>query len=395
MNFENFVRGNTRFMQLITDTSELAQFCNEAKSYDFITIDTEFHRETTYWPILCLVQVATTDKAVLIDPMAPAIDLAPLFDLMADQSVVKVFHAARQDIEIFVKLNGAVPTPIFDSQVAASVCGYGDQISYDKLVLAIVGAQIDKSSRFTDWAARPLTDKQKDYALADVTYLRDIYLALAAKLVEQKRQSWMADEQEILNNIGTYIVEPEDAWQKLKFRANRPRDLAAIKVLAAWRESKAQESDRPRRRILKDDAVNELAIQRPKNKQGFDRLRAVTKGFGNSRMGTEIIDILAEVAKIPDNELPKLPERHRGPSPKGPIGDLLRVLVKAVAEREGVASRIIANSDDIDQLVLSDTADIAALSGWRFDLFGKKALALKHGKLALAATKNGIVEVEI
>ena len=382
-------------MQLITDTSELAQFCNEAKSCDFITIDTEFHRETTYWPILCLVQVATNDNAVLIDPMAESIDLAPLFELLTDKSVVKVFHAARQDIEIFVKLTGKVPSPIFDSQVAASVCGYGDQISYDKLVMAIVGAQIDKSSRFTDWAARPLTDKQKDYALADVTYLRDVYRALSAKLIEQKRESWMADEQEILNNIGTYIVEPKDAWKKLKFRANRPRDLAAIKALAAWRESKAQETDRPRRRILKDDAVNELAIQRPKNTQGFDRLRAVPKGFGNSRMGKEIIEILADVAKIPDNKLPKLPERKRGPSPKGPIGDLLRVLVKAVAEREGVASRIIANSDDIDQLVLSDTADIAALSGWRYDLFGKKALALKHGKLALCASSDGIVEVEI
>lgn len=382
-------------MQLITDTRELAQFCADAKSYDFITIDTEFHRETTYWPILCLVQVATSDQAVLIDPMAQEIDLAPLFELMADQSVVKVFHAARQDIEIFVKLNGAVPKPIFDSQVAASVCGYGDQISYDKLVAAIVGAQIDKSSRFTDWAARPLTDKQKDYALADVTHLREVYLTLAAKLIEQKRESWMQDEQEILNNIGTYIVEPEDAWQKLKFRANRPRDLVAVKALAAWRESKAQETDRPRRRILKDDALNELAIQRPKNAQAFDRLRAVPKGFGNSRMGTETIEILVKISEIPDNQLPKLPNHKRGPSPKGPIGDLLRVLVKAVAEREGVASRIIANSDDIDQLVLSDNAEIAALSGWRYDLFGKKALALKHGKLALAATKDGIVEVDI
>ncbi len=382
-------------MQLITETNELTQFCDAAKSYDFITIDTEFHRETTYWPILCLVQVATSDNAVLIDPMAKDIDLAPLFDLLADDSIVKIFHAARQDIEIFVKLSGKVPTPIFDSQVAASVCGHGDQISYDKLVQAIVGEQIDKSSRFTDWAARPLTDKQKDYALADVTHLRDIYLALKEKLVELDRVEWLADEQKILNNIGTYIVEPEDAWKKLKFRANRPRDLAAVKALAAWRETTAQNTNRPRRRILKDDAVNELAIQRPKNTQGFDRLRAVPKGFGNSRMGKEIVEVLQTIAKIPDNDLPKLPKRQHGPSPKGPIGDLLRVLVKAVAEREGVASRIIANSDDIDQIVLSDTADIPAMSGWRFKLFGQKALDIKHGKLALAATKDGIVEVEI
>ncbi|MCF6301715.1 MAG: ribonuclease D [Devosiaceae bacterium] len=382
-------------MQLITETNELAQFCTNAKSYDFITIDTEFHRETTYWPILCLVQLATTDEAILVDPMAKTIDLSPLFDLMANQKITKVFHAARQDIEIFVKLANVVPTPIFDTQVAASVCGYGDQVSYDKLVQAIVGAQIDKSSRFTDWAARPLSDKQKDYALADVTYLRDVYHALSAKLVELNRLSWMQDEQKILNNINTYIVDPQDAWKRLKSKVNRPRDLAALKALGAWRENEAKKTDRPRRRILKDDAVNELAIQRPKNSQAFDRLRAVPKGFGNSRMGGDIIKVLDEVAKIPDSELPKLPPRKSGPSPKGPVGDLLRVLVKAVAEREGVAARIIANSDDIDQIVLSDTADVPAMSGWRFKLFGQKALDIKHSKLALAATKEGIVEIQL
>ena len=382
-------------MQLITDTNELAQFCTSAKSYDFITIDTEFHRETTYWPILCLAQLATTDDAVLVDPMAKEIDLTPLFDLLANKDVLKVFHAARQDIEIFVKLAGAVPTPVFDTQIAASVCGYGDQVSYDKLVQAIVGTQIDKSSRFTDWAARPLSDKQKDYALADVTHLRDIYHALSAKLVELNRLDWLQDEQKILNNIDTYIMKPEDAWRRLKAKVNRPRDLAALKALGAWREAEAQRTDRPRRRILKDDAINELAIQRPQSPKAFDRLRAVPKGFGNSRMGAAIIDVLEKVAKIPDADLPKLPPRKSGPSPKGPVGDLLRVLVKAIAEREGVAARIIANSDDIDQIVLSDTADVPAMSGWRFKLFGQKALDVKHSKLALAATKEGIVEIKI
>ena len=381
-------------MQLITDTDELAQFCSSAKSYDFVTIDTEFHRESTYWPKLCLVQVATSDQAVLIDPMAKGIDLAPLFELLADKSIVKVFHAARQDIEIFVKLTGAVPAPIFDSQIAASVCGYGDQISYDKLVQAITGNQIDKSSRFTDWAARPLTEKQMRYALADVTHLRDIYHVLSEKLNQLKRMDWMKDESKILENINTYVLQPEDAWKRVKAKVNRPRDLAALKVLAALREKRAQEIDRPRGRILKDDALGELAIQRPKNQAGFERLRAVPKGLGNSSFGKEMIAALNEVAKIPDKDLPKLPERKRGPSPKGPIGDLLRVLVKAVANREGVAARIIANSDDIDQLVLSDTADIPALSGWRYELFGKKALALKHGKLALAASPKGIIEIE-
>jgi len=286
-------------------------------------------------------------------------------------------------------LTGAVPSPVFDSQIAASVCGYGDSISYDKLVQAIVGAQVDKSSRFTDWAARP------SYALADVTHLRDIYLELSKKLKELNRVSWMNDEQKPLLSLSTYIMEPKDAWVRLKSKVNRPRDLAMLKKLAALREQKAQDSDRPRRRVLKDDALYELAIQRPKSPKDFDRFRAVPKGFGNSRLAQEIVALTKQVENIPDTELPSMPQRRMGPSPKGPIGDLLRVLVKAVAEREGVASRIIANSSDIDELVLSDNADIAAMSGWRFELFGKKALALKHGKLGLAASTEGIIEIEI
>ncbi|MCF6327638.1 MAG: ribonuclease D [Devosiaceae bacterium] len=382
-------------MQLISGTEELKIFCQRAGKFDFITIDTEFHRETTYWPILCLVQVATSDEAVLIDPMAKDIDLSPLLELLANEKIVKVFHAARQDIEIFVKMTGTVPSPVFDSQIAASVCGYGDSISYDKLVQAIVGAQVDKSSRFTDWAARPLTEKQMAYALADVTHLRDIYLELSKQLKKLNRVSWMQDEQQPLTSLSTYIMEPKDAWVRLKSKVNRPRDLAMLKELAALREQKAQESDRPRRRVLKDDALYELAIQRPKSQKDFDRFRAVPKGFGNSRLAQEIIALTKKVENIPDTELPPMPKRRMGPSPKGPIGDLLRVLVKAVAEREGVASRIIANSNDIDELVLSDNADIAAMSGWRFELFGKKALALKHGKLGLAASPEGIVEIEI
>jgi len=382
-------------MQLISGSDKLKEFCQRADKFDFITIDTEFHRETTYWPILCLVQVATSDEAVLIDPMAKEIDLSPLLELLANQKIVKVFHAARQDIEIFVKMTGTVPSPVFDSQIAASVCGYGDSISYDKLVQAIVGAQVDKSSRFTDWAARPLTEKQMAYALADVTHLRDIYLELSKKLKELNRVSWMQDEQKPLLSLSTYIMEPKDAWERLKSKVNRPRDLAMLKELAALREQKAQESDRPRRRVLKDDALYELAIQRPKSTKDFDRFRAVQKGFGNSRLAQEIIALTKKVESIPDNELPPMPKRRMGPSPKGPIGDLLRVLVKAVAEREGVASRIIANSSDIDELVLSDNADIAAMSGWRLELFGKKALALKHGKLGLAASPEGIIEIEI
>jgi len=382
-------------MQLLTKTSELADFCREAEQFDFITVDTEFHRETTYWPILCLIQAATSERAVLIDPMAPDIELTPFFALLANPTVVKVFHAARQDIEIFVHMSGKVPHTIFDTQIAASVCGYGDQISYDNLVQSIAGQRLDKSSRFTDWAARPLSDKQKKYALGDVTHLRDVYLALGDKLKQLKRQEWMKDESEILERVETYIVQPEDAWKRLKLKVNRPRDLAALKMLAQWREERAQKMDKPRGRILKDDAMYELAIQRPKTSQEFERLRAVPKGFGRSQPASQVIDLLKKAETIIEADLPSLPNRKRGPSPKGAVGDLLRVLLKAVSEREGVAARIIANSDDIDALVLDDEADIAALRGWRFKLFGEKALAIKHGEIGLAASKKGIVEFNL
>ncbi len=382
-------------MQLITDTNELAEFCREARKFDFVTVDTEFHRETTYWPILCLVQAATTERAVLIDPMAPDIDLSAFFELLADPSVVKVFHAARQDIEIFVRMTGQVPHAIFDTQVAASVCGYGDQISYDNLVLSIAGQRLDKSSRFTDWAARPLSDKQKKYALGDVTHLRAIYLALNDKLVELDRVEWMKDESKILERVETYIIEPEDAWKRIKAKLNRPRDLAALKMLARWREARAQSINKPRGRVLKDDALCELAVQRPKSAGEFERLRAVPKGFGRSQPAAEIIELIKQAEAIPQADLPALTERKRGPSPKGAVGDLIRVLLKAVSEREGVAARIIATSSDIDALVLNDAADIATLKGWRYQIFGEKALAIKHGKIGLAASKQGIVEFEL
>lgn len=382
-------------MHIITQTDELRTFCENAAKFDFVTVDTEFHRETTYWPILCLIQAATTEDAVLIDPFAPDLDLAPFFELMAEASTVKVFHAARQDIEIFVKLSGAVPHPIFDTQVAASVCGHGDSVSYDNLVQTIVGKSIDKSSRFTDWQARPLTDKQKTYALADVTHLRDVYVALKDKIEELDRDDWMRGEAAILESIDTYVVKPENAWKRLKMKVNKPIDLAAMQALAKWREARAQKNDQPRGRVLKDDAIYELAVQRPNKPQAFERLRAVPKGYGRSQMAQEIIAVLDDVQKIEPTDLPTLPDRRRGPSPKGAIGDLLRVLLKAVAEQEGVAARIIASSDDINALVLDDNAEIRALSGWRYTIFGHKALSIKNGTLGLAATKDGIIEIAV
>jgi len=382
-------------MEIITSTDVLAAFAKRAAGYDFVTVDTEFLRETTYWPKLCLLQAATLDEAVLIDPLAPGLDLSPFFELLANEKVRKVFHAARQDIEIFVKLTGKVPVNIFDTQVAASVCGFGDSVSYDNLVRAITKVELDKSSRFTDWSARPLSEKQKVYALADVTHLRDVYAALVQQVDDTGRWDWVEDELAVLESIHTYVVQPEHAWERLKARFTKPRDVAALKALAAWREQRAQDTDQPRSRILKDDALIELAMQRPLTAEAFDKLRAVQRGYGRSSAANEIVSILTEVEALGKNELPKLPDRYRGPSPKGAVGDLLRVLLKSVAEDNGVASRIIATSDDIDALVLDDDADVPALKGWRRKLFGDKALAIKHGKLGLAASKKGVIEIEI
>lgn len=382
-------------MELITTTAALAAFCDRAANFEFVTVDTEFLRETTYWPKLCLLQAATLEEAVLVDPLAPGLDLAPFFKLLANDKVRKVFHAARQDIEIFVKLSGKVPLNIFDTQIAASVCGFGDSVSYDNLVRSLTGVELDKSSRFTDWSARPLSEKQKVYALADVTHLRDVYQKLLRQVDDAGRWDWVEDELAVLESIHTYVVEPEHAWERLRTKLGKPRDIAAVKALAAWRERRAQDSDQPRSRILKDDALVELAMQRPKSPEEFDKLRAVQRGFGRSSAAGEILALLAEVEALDKTELPKMPPRQHGPSPKGAVGDLVRVLLKAVAEEHGVASRIIATSDEIDALVLDDDADVPALKGWRRKLFGDKALAIKHGRIGLAAHKGGVVEIDV
>jgi ribonuclease D len=382
-------------MELIVTTEALAAFCARATQFEFVTVDTEFLRETTYWPKLCLLQAATPDEAILVDPLADGLSLQPFFELLQNVKIVKVFHAARQDIEIFVKLSGKVPQNIFDTQIAASVCGFGDSISYDNLVRSVTGVELDKSSRFTDWSHRPLTEKQRLYALADVTHLRDIYLKLSQQVTETHRWDWVEDELDILRSIDTYVMDPENAWERLKSKLGKPRDIAALMSLAAWRERRAQDSDQPRSRVLKDDALIELAQQRPQSADAFDKLRAVQRGYGRSSAASEIISLLRAVEALSKSELPPAAERYRGPSPKGAVGDLVRVLLKAVSEEHGVAARIIATSDEIDALVLDDEADVPALRGWRRKLFGEKALAIKHGKIGLAATRKGVIEIAI
>jgi len=369
---------------MIETTAALAEACTELAKSEFITIDTEFLRETTFWPELCLVQMASPTLEVLLDPLAKGIDLTPMFELMANPNVVKVFHAARQDIEIIYHLGGLIPHPIFDTQVAAMVCGFGDSISYDQLVQKIKNVQIDKSSRFTDWSRRPLTEKQLDYALADVTHLRDVYLALKAQLEREGRSLWLTEEMDILESRDTYDMHPDDAWLRLKSRLRKPTELAILKFVAAWREREARSRNVPRSRVLKDDAIFEIAQQQPKDAEALSRLRTIPKGWERSASGTAIIETVNAALALPKEEMPKAPRHSHAPEGTGAAVELLKVLLKLTADKHGVAAKVIANSDDLDKIASEgEKATVAALSGWRRELFGDVALKLINGEVAL------------
>ncbi|WP_306118645.1 MULTISPECIES: ribonuclease D [unclassified Roseitalea] len=380
----------------ITRTDALAAACERLAAHDWVTIDTEFVRETTFWPDLCLVQIASPDEAVLVDPLAEGIDLAPLFALTADETVTKVFHAARQDVEIFYHLDGRIPHPIFDTQVAAMVCGFGDAIAYDQLVKRITGAHIDKTSRFTDWKLRPLSERQLAYALADVTHLRAVYLELRRMLDEQRRSHWVAEEMAVLTAPETYDLPPEDAWQRLKLRVRKPAELAVLQRLAAWREREARARNVPRSRILKDDAIYEVAQQRPKDARALSRLRTIHKGIERSPAAAAILSITAEVDALARSELPKVPRPPDSPEGTGAASDLLKVLLKLTAERHNVAQRILATSDQLEQIAIhGDKADVPAMRGWRRELFGDQALRLLDGEIALGFSERRISAVEL
>ncbi|WP_306024667.1 ribonuclease D [Oceaniradius stylonematis] len=380
----------------IGTTAALEAVCARMAAHDYITIDTEFVRETTFWPVLCLIQVASDDEAVLIDPMADGIDLAPLFALLDDESVIKVFHAARQDIEIFVNLSGHVPHPIFDTQVAAMVLGFGDAIAYDQLVKRVSGAHIDKTSRFTDWALRPLSDKQLHYALADVTHLRDVYKRLTEMLEERGRAHWVAEEMAVLTSPDTYDIKPEDAWRRLKMRVRKPADLAVMQRLAAWRERQARERNVPRNRVLKDDAIYEAAQQQPRDARALSRLRTIHKGIERSAAGAAILDAVAEVAALDREDLPKVPRPPNSPEGAGAAADLLKVLLKLTAEQHNVAQRVIATSDHLDQIAShGENADVPAMHGWRRELFGSEALRLLSGEISLGFSDRRITTVDL
>lgn len=383
-------------MEIITTTNDLEAACLDLAKADFITIDTEFLREKTFWPKLCLIQLASPDRALIVDPLANGIDLAPFFKLMADQSVLKVFHAARQDLEIVFHLGDMLPKPIFDSQVAAMVLGFGDSVAYDALVNRITGHHIDKTSRFTDWSRRPLTDEQLTYALADVTHLRDVYLELASQLETQGRSTWLNEEMAVLEARETYDIHPDDAWKRLRNRMRKPQDLAILQRLAAWREHLARDRDVPRGRVLKDDALYEIAQQKPRDQAGLGRLRTIPKGWERSELGSNLMKTLELAFEIPQEEWPEI-KRHK-PSPEGTAAasDLLRVLLKTIVEQEGVAAKVIASGDDLDKIAAKgDEAEVAALSGWRRELFGDKALKLISGELALKFADKRVQVVEV
>jgi ribonuclease D len=380
-------------MDLITTTDQLVAACARAAKHPYVTVDTEFLRETTYYPLLCVAQMASPDEAVVIDALAEGIDLAPFFDLMADEKVTKVFHAARQDIEIVWNLARKIPHPIVDTQVAAMVLGYGDSISYDQLVQRITGDTLDKSNRFTDWTRRPLSDAQITYALSDVTHLRAVYLRLAEDLEKRGRSSWVEAEMDVLTSPDTYRADPDRAWERLKSRVRKPKELAVLIEVAAWREREAQARDVPRGRVLKDDVIGDIAIQAPTTTERLGHLRSLPKGFERSRWGEQILEAVRRGLERDQKTLPRL-ERFRPAINGAATVELLKVLLRMTAERHGVAAKVIATVDELDRIAADDEADVPAMRGWRRELFGEKALALKHGRLALAVDKGKVVTVE-
>ncbi|MEO9772916.1 ribonuclease D [Roseibium sp.] len=379
---------------MITKTKDLAAACQRLAAHDYVTVDTEFLRETTFWPKLCVIQMAGPDMAFIVDALSEGLDLQPFFDLMRDASVTKVFHAARQDIEIIYHLGELIPAPLFDTQVAAMVCGFGDSISYDQLVYKVTGASIDKSSRFTDWARRPLTAKQLDYALADVTHLRDAYQFLKANLAEQSRSHWVEDEMQVLTSVTTYRTDPDQAWKRLKLRVRKPVELAVMIEVAAWREEEAQARDVPRSRVIKDDAIYELAAQQPQDTESLGRLRTIPRGFERSKSADDILKAVRRALAVPKGNLPKLPKGRQAPDGSAAAVDLLKVLLKLVSEAHGVAAKVIATVDDLEKIAADDRADVAALKGWRRELFGETALKLKRGEVALAFRNRQIVALD-
>jgi ribonuclease D len=381
-------------MKIVTTTSELESICARLAGAGFITVDTEFMRDSTFYSKLCLIQMAGPQDEVIVDPLAPGINLTAFYELMRNKKVVKVFHAARQDIEIFWHDAQTIPDPLFDTQVAAMVCGFGDSVGYETLVNRLTNGSVDKSSRFTDWARRPLSEKQMQYAIGDVTHLRKIYEVLAKRLTQTGRARWVAEEMAILQDPETYEVRPEDAWKRLKTRFKGRKGLAVLVEVAAWRERQAQERNQPRSRILKDDALTEIATQIPRSPEDLDQLRAVPKGMANSRSAAGLMEAIARGVNMPDDQIPVIEQSEPLPPGIGPLVELLKVLLAMRCEQHEVAQKLIAKVSDLEQIAAFDDAKVPAMTGWRREVFGADALRLKRGELALGAKGRKIILIE-
>jgi ribonuclease D len=376
-------------MDIVTTTSALGALCRELAKDSFVAIDTEFMREQTYWPELCLVQIAGSKDEAIIDPLAAGLNLEPLFALMADKSVLKVFHAARQDVEIFFHRSGVIPTPLFDTQIAAMVCGFGDQVSYEQIVRKLAKAQIDKSSRFTDWSRRPLSERQLAYALSDVTHLRTVYEKLKVELDKSGREPWLEEEMAILSSPETYILTPEDAWKRIKLRLRSRKQLAVLMGVAGWREREAQSRNVPRSRVIKDDALAEIATQMPQSAEALGELRALPKGYSKSRIGDAIIAVVKESLTADHKSVPQPDSRSDDLSDSAQAAaEVLKLALKIVSEREGIAPKLIASSADIEALAANDDAPVPLMAGWRRRLFGNVALDLKSGRAVIGFRKG-------
>ena len=368
-------------MTLITTTNSLSELCNKLKESEYVTVDTEFIREKTYWPDLCLIQIADNKNAAVVDVLSPNINIEPLLNIMHDPKILKVFHAARQDLEIFFKLTNRLPQPLFDTQIAAMVCGFGDSVGYDTLVNKITGKIIDKSSRFTDWSLRPLTQKQIDYALGDVTHLRLVYENLNQQLLEGDRSEWLREEVEKLNDTSIYQTSPPDAWKRIKSRNTNPRFLGVLKELASWREKEAQKKNIPRNHVIKDEALVEIAHSTPKSLKNLTRIRGLGQRTAEGYVGQSLLKAVEVGENIPSNQCPQVPRRPSIPKNIGPITDYLKVLLKMKCDEHGIAQKLIANSADIEKLAaFGSKAGVAAISGWRKNLFGEDAINLIEGR---------------
>ena len=379
-------------MSVITTNEALKALCDRLSKSDYVTVDTEFLRDKTYYSKLCLIQIADDNEYHAIDTLAGGLDLAPFYDLMANENVVKVFHAAKQDIEIFVNQANVIPKPLFDSQIAAMVCGFGDSIGYEKLVMALCNKTLDKSTRFTDWSRRPLTERQIDYALGDVTHLRTIYKKLKEKLETSGREHWLSEEIGDMLNIDTYIIKPENAWKRIKIRNSNRRFNAIVHRIAEWREQEAQHRNLPRNRIMRDEVLLELSAVRPTHTNALTSIRGLGANFASSKSGTAVINIIKDALDLPDDALPVISRRKPPSQNTDPIVELLKVLLKLVCKSENVAPKLLANVDDLEKIAENDDADVKALHGWRYDIFGKNALALKNGEVAFAI-KDGEIKV--